>query len=171
MSLPSQEELQRLFEYVPSTGELIWKVRDDVGPEWNTRYAGTPALNTKSWKGYLYGTLSGKSVRAHRVIWKLIYGQEPNKIDHINGVRDDNRKDNLRSISTAENQKNTKKRSDNTSGITGVTFDKRRNNYRVYINVNRKQIHIGYFKSLDEAIEARKAAEVKFNFHPNHGRN
>ncbi|AFC21950.1 HNH endonuclease [Cronobacter phage vB_CsaM_GAP32] len=168
--LPSQEELKRIFDYDESTGALTWKYREDAEPEWNTRYAGKPALTTVHAKGYLYGTLLNKSVRAHRVIWKLLYGVEPNKIDHINGVRDDNRKENLRSVTTQENQKNLKKRSDNKSGYSGVQYRKDIGKYRAYITVDKKQVSLGVFETIEEAIKIRKEAEIKYNFHPNHGR-
>ena len=69
-NLPPQAELHELLDYDPLTGILLWRYRPQELGSWNSRYAGKPALASKNKKGYLYGSLSGSTVRAHRVIWK-----------------------------------------------------------------------------------------------------
>lgn len=169
-ALPSQSKLRDLFDYNPDTGELFWKFRPDQSGSWNARYAGKPALQSKNKKGYLYGSLGGKTVRTHRVIWKWLTGIDADNIDHINGIRDDNREVNLRNVSILDNQKNQKKRSDNSTGRTGTRIRKDTGKVQAYICVNGQQISLGCFNTLDEANAVRTEKEIEYGFHPNHGR-
>lgn len=168
--LPSQEYLNSIFEYDAITGELKWKFRLEGTKAWNTRYANQLALNSVHRKGYLYGSLGRLTVRTHRVIWKLLYDTEPVQIDHINGIRSDNRQINLRGATAEDNQKNTKLRTDNKSGCVGVQFRKDIEKWRAYINVNKKQVNLGTFDTKNDAIKARKTADLKYEYHKNHGR-
>lgn len=168
--LPSQEELQDLLDYDPATGILTWKHRPDHVGSWNVQNAGQPAFTSVTSKGYLYGSLGDLTVRAHRVIWKWLYGEEPDQLDHIDGNPANNRRANLRSVTPEENQRNTKMRSDNTSGVVGVQYRKDTNKWRAYISVKSSQLNLGSFETMEEAIEARQAAEIEHGFHPNHGR-
>lgn len=126
--------------------------------------AGTP-----NGDGYLCVKVNGVRYRVHRIIWLMTYSQWPvGQIDHINGVRDDNRIENMRDVSVTGNQQNQHKRIDNTSGVTGVTSD--RGCWIAKIRANGQRLHLGRFKTLEEAAAARRAAEVSYGFHPNHGR-
>lgn len=103
----------------------------------------------------------GKSVniKMHR----LIMNDFSNKvIDHINHNTLDNRKQNLRIVTRVQNQMNMSKRKDNTSGFTGVHFNKRSDKWMATIQVNYKSINLGTFKNKEDAIEARKKAEEKY---------
>lgn len=93
-----------------------------------------------------------------------------NDIDHINGNTQDNRLINLREVSHSENVKNARRRNDNTSGVSGVHWEKRRNKWRAYIKVANRRKYLGYFENFTDAVAARRAAEKLYNFHPNHGR-
>lgn len=109
--------------------------------------------------GYWHGRFCGKDMYAHRVVWFLHYGEWPSEcIDHINGVRTDNRVDNLRSVSRRVNIKNSKRRSDNTTGVTGVSYDKRRCRYVASLRVNGVDLSLGRYKTIEEAAAAVKAA-------------
>lgn len=91
-------------------------------------------------------------------------GKKGYEIDHINGDTLDNRKGNLRKISHADNMKNKKRYSNNSSGFNGVGLCKR-NKYKQWyasIRINNKDIHLGYFKTKEEAIKARKKADKKY---------
>ena len=97
--LPPQEELEKLLEYDPETGGLTWKERPREmfleewhQRKWNTRYAGQPALTSTLKGGYKYGNLFDQKVLAHRVIWKMVTGEDPQDVDHIDGNRWNNRK-------------------------------------------------------------------------------
>jgi len=69
-----------------------------------------------------------------------------------------------------ENTKNRARRSDNKSGITGVYWDKKASRWRATIHCAGKRLNLGFFDTLQEATAARKLAEKKAGFHPNHGR-
>lgn len=180
--LPTQEVLLSLMEYDPDTGSLLWKDRPlDLFKDgkqsahhnmaaWNAKCAGKPALNSLR-DGYLRGRLLGEFVYAHRVIWKMMTGDEPDLIDHINGIRSNNRWCNLRSIDARNNAMNSALRSDNTSGVVGVTWDPRfGGKWVAQIFVGQERIFLGQYDEIGDAVRARKAAERKHNFHPNHGR-
>ena len=176
-STPSQKFLLECFDYNPDTGVLRWKVRPrehfkkqcDFNT-WNTKYAGTRVKYLAS-NGYLRVSINGKRHAAHRVIWLIMYNKLPKyELDHINHDRTDNRIVNLREVTARENKKNYSKRTDNTSGVTGVCWDKRRSKWlaRIYINKNEK--HIGYFVNIEEAITAVSNARKINAYHVNHGK-
>lgn len=98
---------------------------------------------------------SNQTVRMH---W-IIAGKEN---DHKDRNPLNNRKDNLRKASSAENAQNHSKRKDNTSGITGVTFNKRMEQWQVCININKKRVHLGYFINKEDAIITRLQAEAQY---------
>ena len=169
--LPTQARLRETLDYNPATGELTWKYRPDLKGSWNTKYAGKKALYyPHPKKGYRVGNIDGVRYMAHRIIWVWLYGTEPDSIDHINGVRTDNRQANLRSVFALMNQQNQKRRIDNTTGCVGVRFRKDTGKYQSHINHLRKQICLGSFDTLEEAIDARKRGETQYEFHENHGR-
>ena len=178
-------ELRKLVELDPSTGKMTWKHRDasyfkDSGGRytqdraarvWNTRYAGKPAFDAPHRMGYLTGTLFYKDLLAHRVVWALVYGEWPsNTIDHINGVKTDNSPENLRDVKHIENMRNQKARSNNTSGVTGVSLDNSRRKFEAYITVSGEKKCLGRFDSISDASAARSSANEAVGFHENHGR-
>ena len=181
--LPAPEEIRKLLRYEPDTGKLYWLERtpdlfedgkqsaERVCVSWNTRYAGKEAFTADRGTGYRHGKIFNRDYFAHRVIWAMTHDEWPaDQIDHINGVRDDNRLENLRSVSHAENLKNQKVRSDNNSGHVGVIWRPNRFKWEAQIRVDNRLVYLGRFFSKDDAIAARKAAEVKYGFHENHGR-
>jgi len=91
----------------------------------------------------------------------VIFGSPPNGlfVDHINGNRLDNRNENIRFVSRAQNAMNSKVPNNNPFGAKGVSFDKRRKKYRAYIKINQRQIFLGHFKDINSAVEARKTKE------------
>lgn len=94
----------------------------------------------------------------------------PDVIDHINGVKDDNRISNLRSVSFKENMKNMPLKSSSSTGVTGVEARKEHGFYVASITVDGKRKYLGSFKLLDDAKQARKEANALYGFHENHGR-
>ena len=180
--LPSPELLRKLLRYESETGKLFWRERDVslfsggthsdkcVCDGWNTRHAGNEAFLTDDGKGYMQGSINDRMYFAHRIIWAVVHGEWPSEqIDHINGIRDDNRIVNLRCVSNAENGKNQKIPSNNTSGHVGVVWSKIRRKWDARIKVDGVAMHIGTFTDKADAINARKRAEVEHGFHPNHG--
>jgi len=181
-NLPSPELLRKLLRYEPNTGKLYWRERTPdmfVGGKrssewsckaWNGKHAGKEAL-TSLVQGYQCGPVFGKPYLAHRVIWAIWSGDWPSEqLDHINGDRCDNRIENLRSVSHAENGRNQKLRVDSSSGACGVYWNKRSHKWHAQININNVRKHLGFFIEKSDAIAARKEAEDKYGFHANHGR-
>lgn len=161
----TQAKLKEVLHYDPETGDFTW-----VTSPANCIKAGDKAGSKDSY-GYHKIALGGKTYKAHRLAWLYTNGEFPeDAIDHINGVRDDNRLVNLRAVTTRENQQNQKKFIHNTSGTTGVHWHKGAQKWVARIFTNGKRIHLGSFEALALAIEARKAADRLYNFHPNHGR-
>lgn len=176
-SLVSPAELRKLLACDPATGELTWRQRPlemfplrRAGRAWNTKYAGARALDRIDASGYRSGTVFNRKVYAHRAVIALITGAWPDSVDHINGDRSDNRIENLRSVNHATNLRNTKRRADNMSGHCGVFWIKRDRKWQAKIRVDQRQIYLGRFERLDDAVTARKEAEVLYGFHENHGR-
>ena len=133
---------------------------------WNTRYAGKEAFVAISALGYKEGPFLGKHYKAHRIIWKLVNGHEPKgQIDHINGVRADNRFANLRDVTGSENQRNAGVRCDNKSGTPGV-FQRKNGKFSVIIQGK----HCGSADTLEDAIKMRVALQTAEGFHKNHGK-
>ncbi len=174
------ELLRALLRYDAETGALFWKERPvemfiqpleaavSRARRWNARYAGRPALTHKL-SGYLRGSVCSKTMLAHRVAWAIHHGAwTEDYLDHINGVRDDNRIVNLREVDDAENHRNMKRPSNNKSGVIGVFFEAGKWRARI---TDRRRIHnLGSFETKEEAVAARKRGERQFGFHENHGR-
>lgn len=161
----TQKRLKELLCYDPGTGvftNLISRSPSAV--------AGAVAGWIDIHNGYIQIQIDGRNYPSHRLAWLYVYGEFPiHEIDHTNGKRDDNRIVNLRAVTSSENSKNSKIRSTNTSGITGVSWCKNSNKWMVQISDNKKQINLGRFSDKFEAICARKSAENRLGYHPNHG--
>lgn len=129
----------------------------------------------KTWpapNGYLYCWHEGKRRRHHVVVWELDNGPVPRgyEIDHINGVRTDNRIENLRLVTRSQNMKNAKTYITNRSGATGVCWHKQKKKWRARLIHEYKQIHLGYYDDWFDAVCARQSANNRYGFHENHGR-
>lgn len=113
----------------------------------------------KNARGYVENKSKTERLLLHRYIFEEIDGYI---IDHINRDKLDNRKSNLRYATKSQNGMNKCIQSNNTSGYTGVYWDKSRNKWLVSIQVNSKQINLGRYNNINEAIEVRKNAELKY---------
>lgn len=151
--------------YDRDTGILIWK----ISPAKNVK-AGTIA-GSKTNRGYLVVNMRGRRVLAHRLAWELTYGPIPDgkEVDHINHNRLDNRISNLRLVTRQTNLRNQSQYKNNTSGATGVCYDKNSNKWRAHITIDGVTKSLGRYNDLESAISARKAAELENGFHENHG--
>lgn len=151
--------LRDKLEYSKDSGLLVWLPRNDE--RWNVRYSGKPAGSIGS-EGYVVicPKISGKlyRVKAHRLAWFMSYGRIPSILDHINGVRSDNRLANLREVSIGKNNKNKARYSNNSSGATGVYWHKQRRKWCARLKVNGVNEHIGVY----DDFEAAKAAAIAF---------
>lgn len=173
----TQDIALQVLSYNPNSGELTWRSRP---PEmfktkrsfsiWNKRYPGKIA-GTRAVRGYIHVRILGKNLIAHRLIWLMVFGSWPKgEIDHINGVKTDNRLPNLRLVDRVENSRNAARRINNKSGITGVSWDKALSKWHVRIGFNGKTHHVAYTNCIKEAERLRKEAENRIGFHRNHGR-
>ena len=113
--------------------------------------------------GYWKIKFQGKGYLAHRLAFYLMGIEPPTYVDHINGVRDDNRWCNLRPTSFASNTHNQKRRKNNSSGLKGVSYHKRIGKYSSKITVRYEQKHLGYFDCPEDAHEAYKKAADKYH--------
>ena len=175
-TLPEWGELLDRFEYLPQTGELIRKwlpityFKSEVNQrQYNSRYAGETTGCTNS-LGYSIVGIGDKLYAAHRVVWKWVTGDEPGKlIDHLNGIKRDNRFENLRELTKGqENQRNNFLSSNNTSGHTGVNLYSN-GKWVVSGTVDYKKVHLGYYDDFEKAVEVRREWEKETGFTERHG--
>jgi len=148
--LPSQDRLNELFE--ASGPDLIARVSRGC-----VRCGSVCGYMRKD--GYVRVKVDGALVMAHRIVWKMFNGDEPDFIDHINGVRSDNRIDNLRAATKAINSLNESLRADSQSGFVGVSWhtptDRRKTpKWVAKIARGGESLHIGYFHDLKLAVLA-----------------
>ncbi len=161
----TQEKLKSLFRYNPHTGQFTRLV--SLG---NNAPAGLSAGYTKTNKGKKYRLIriEGTDYPAHRLAYLYMNGHMPeNQIDHIDGNGSNNTWKNLSPVTNQENARNRRLQSNNTSGVTGVRL--RRGKWMARIKVDGIDISLKTSEDKFEAICARKSAEVKYKFHPNHG--
>ncbi|MBT0780540.1 HNH endonuclease [Paracoccus sp. pheM1] len=164
--------LRQLLRYDAQTGKLFWRQRGSewfkqsprrsrqhACANWNSRYAGSEAFTAMGDDGYLRGRVLGTAYLAHRVIWALETGEWPQEqIDHSNGDRADNRRENLREATPSENTRNRSVQSNSKSGVKGVSWEKRRGKWRSTIKLHGKQTHLGQFDTIEAARAAYDAA-------------
>lgn len=110
--------------------------------------------------GYVTAFVNNKQVYLHRFIMNI--NNSKIQIDHINRNRSDNRKENLRFCTNAENGKNKRVLDSNTSGHVGIRYDKRRNYWYASIEVNGKNHYLGSSKNIEEVVKLREKAELQY---------
>ena len=159
----NKEIIRDLFDH--RDGDLYWKERPS-----NRVDVSKPAGYVKH-NGYKQIKIKNKNYLTHRLIWLYVHGKFPeNTIDHINGIRHDNNIENLRDVSQKENNKNKAKHKNNTSGYVGVCWNRDSDKWMARIAVDGKLKYLGLFNILEDAAAARQQADIKYNFHENHGR-
>jgi hypothetical protein len=146
--------IEEYLSYNPETGEIRW-IKSPHG----CIKVGQIAGNIES-SGYRVIMLAGRTYKAHRLAFLLMTGVWPDKIDHINQKRDDNRWCNLRSVDSKQNGTNRKVSTNNTSGVVGVAWHKTKHKWSASIRVNGRIKHLGDFGNLEEAAIARRNAEL-----------
>ncbi|HYD58974.1 MAG TPA: HNH endonuclease signature motif containing protein [Noviherbaspirillum sp.] len=121
---------------------------------------------SKNGHGYILIGLPEGRFRAHRLAWLYVCGEWPkNEVDHINGVRSDNRIANLRDVSRRTNNENRREAQCNnrSSGLLGVTWSGRHKKWAASIRVNRKNKHLGLWETKEEAHEAYVCAKRRLH--------
>jgi len=171
------EYVRECLDYNPETGVLTWKNRprnhfssDWKWKGWNTRYSGKPA-GTPASNGYLQIVFKPRFLQAHRLAWLISSGKWPAfQIDHINGIKTDNRISNLREATHAENCMNLGLRKSNTSGVKGVFWHKVANKWAAAIGVKGKRLHLGLFEKIEDATDRIRLAREEYHADfANHG--
>jgi hypothetical protein len=150
------ERLRELLSYDPLTG-IFRRVVARQGV-----HVGMIAGSVNN-HGYRHVGLDGSDYREHRLAFLYMTGKFPDfDVDHRNLDRADNRWVNLRHASRSENNANTPRRRDNSSGSKGVGFHKGKSKWRARIRVNGRQFHLGYFEAPEEAHQAYVGAARKY---------
>ena len=161
--LPSIEELRKVFRADFETGKLYRIQADGSGRE---------VKGSDNGRGYLIVVFNNRNIRKHRLIFALATGRWPRgEIDHINHDKTDNRLSNLREVSPRDNCRNMPMNTRNKSGCSGVYYQTSSGRWLVKIGRYGTDTYeyLGLYEHLDDAIAARKAAEVRHGYHPNHG--
>lgn len=144
------EALREVLDYDKDSGLFTWKkptsLRVSIGEIAGARMAA----------GYISIGLYGTKHYAHRLAWLHAYGMAPSlHVDHINGVKHDNRLCNLRDVGRSTNLQNMMaKPKSSKSPLFGATFDAGRSKWTAQIKVNGKNIHLGRFETAEEAHAA-----------------
>lgn len=156
------ERLRELVEYDPATGVMTWK-KSRPGVKVSKAIG---AIRD----GYRRASVDRKSYAVHRLAWLYVHGEWPNgEIDHINGVRDDNKLINLRVASRQQQTANSRVKSDNLSGAKGVCWHAKEKLWRARIWLSGRATSLGYFRTKEEAECAyRAAAERHFGEFASH---
>jgi hypothetical protein len=169
----TQEYLHSILNYEPEKGVFTWKLRpidyfknERAMKIWNVRYSGKKAGCTNT-IGYEVISILKKRYLAHRLAWLYVYGILPDfDIDHINGIRNDNKLINIRQANRSENLQNQRVcRSNNKStGLLGAYYDKLQDKFYSQIVLNNKKTWLGLFNT---AIDAHNAyVSAKRELHP-----
>lgn len=150
----TQDYLKTIFDYELETGQLIWRYRENVPKQWNTRYAGKVAGCLNEF-GYMSVTVNGSYQLVHRLIWLYVHGKWPGEeLDHVNGDKADNRIVNLREATRSQNMANLE--------APGLGTWRRGNRYRAQITVNGSKIYLGWFSTEEEANQAYLEAKDRY---------
>lgn len=175
--IPSAEYLRTLLRYDPATGKLYWRER---GREqfktikgWQTFdrfFAGKEAGGVRGREKRVYLKLPEGVFMAHRIAWTMYHGSPPEHVvDHIDGDPSNDRINNLRAVSFAVNGRNRRAPSNNTSGVSGVSWYTRAARWRGNVRMDGKVVWQKFFKTLDEAAVATRAKRLELGFTERHG--
>ena len=161
----SDDELREKLYFDPLTNLIRWKIANPPYPIGHQAYA----LRKKN--GYRIVRLKRVNYMEHRLIWFFVYGAWPkNGLDHKNGIKDDNRLDNLRDVSvTVNNQNNRRPHQDKIKNTPlGVTFlwrakKEKTKKYRAAISIDGKGVFLGKFHTPEEAHQCYLEAKRKLH--------
>lgn len=131
-------------------------------------------INSNKWyalwmpqsKSYVAVRSSSRSLGQRHIIYmhrEIMNNPHGLQVDHINHDTLDNRLENLRLATVSENQCNRRLQGNNTSGYKGVSWNKEKGKWRSYISINKVQIHLGFYDSVDDAYNEYKKASKKYH--------
>lgn len=162
----TQDRLKKYVHYDPASGIFTWARNFTTGRYRRRKGWDATIEHGKKYRGVC---LLGEKYYAHRLAFLYMEGAiPPDQVDHIDHDRSNNAWENLRHSDNQTNQCNLPLRKCNTSGHHGVA--KRYGAWGAVIAVNGKHHYLGVYDRKEDAIKARKAAEVKYGFHENHGK-
>jgi len=149
--------VRELFHVDPESGQLVRKI--SRGPQ----SAGS-AAGSLGGTGYLQVDVDGRKYLVHRLIWLHVHGSLPQRLDHADGDRTNNRIANLRPCSQSQNSANRKRpRRAGRGRFKGVSWHKKSQQWRAYIVIDGKQRHLGFFSRERDAARAySRAAKEAF---------
>ena len=154
----TQDRLKELLRYCKDSGVFSWRINRKGGVK-----SGQCCSCVDS-AGYVVIRVDGRLYRGHRLAWLHEHGVFPNElIDHINGIKSDNRILNLRLCTKSQNAQNAKPHIDNTSGFKGVSFCRNTKKWVADICVNGSSHRLGYFVDIEDAKRARASAELELH--------
>jgi len=160
-------DIKKALHYNPQTGEFTRRCNT------NRWLKGEIAGHKEKQSGYIRVHFNNKLYQAHVLAWAYMTGYYPKfpeeEIDHIDHIRHNNKWNNLRLSNKANNQKNATLSKANKSGVSGAGFHSRDRIWFANIRVDSKLINLKISVDKFECICARKSAELKYNFHSNHG--
>jgi hypothetical protein len=154
----TQEYLHHLFDY--KDGHFYWK---NLASKYSNAKIGNKAGTSKRQNGYLYIRILGKVYLHHRMIFLHQYGYLPKMLDHIDGIRHNNKIENLRECSFSENGFNKKLTNKNTSGHKNVVWSKQRKKWRVQMRVYGKNLSFGFYDDIELASLVAEEAREKYH--------
>lgn len=144
----TQDELHQICNYDCNTGLLTWVTTR------NAKAVKGSQVGCHDKNGYLVTMINKKNYFVHRLIWLYVHGEFPKTIDHINGIKNDNRLSNLRNCTISDNAKNKSLFANNKTGYKGVSWCNRSNKYQATCKVNGKKKWLGYFHNVLDAANA-----------------
>ncbi|WP_376962645.1 HNH endonuclease signature motif containing protein [Azospirillum sp. A26] len=154
--MPTQERIKELLAYDQNTGMFVWR----VAPSRRVNI-GMPAGCINS-RGYVRIKIDGRLYMAHRLAWLYMTGEWPDEeVDHINRNSADNRWINLRAANRSQNMGNISKNRNNTSGVKGVCWDKKRGMWQARLQASARFKHLGHFADINDAAAAYADAARK----------
>lgn len=154
----TQELVKKLFKYDPKEGILRWNYRKQ-----GSRLGRIAGYFSKG-SGHYYTSIGHVGYYTHIIIWLYMTGEWPTiLIDHKDGNKINNKWENLRLATKSQNGMNAKLRVDNTSGCKGVYRHKPSGKWHVRIHANNVAYSLGYFATYEEAVAARREAEIKYH--------
>lgn len=166
-----EEYSKKYLKYDPDSGDLTYKIASKM----NRIKPGTKVDKLGPYGYYrisLFVERQKVDVQVHRLVWFMHYGAWPDgDIDHIDHVKTNNKIKNLRCVTPAQNMMNTGVPKNNTSGYTGVTWNKTAKKWQAQYIFKGKCFYLGVFNDKDEAAECVRISRLERGFHKNHGEN
>lgn len=153
----TQEHLHEVLAYNLETGLFVWRIRLS-GPDRVGKVAGSVTVN-----GYIQVWVDGRAYLAHRLAWFYVKGVWPVRIDHRDQNKKNNAWDNLREATQPQNMANVRTHKSNSSGFKGVSPRTKHGVYIARIKQNYKNVHLGCFKTAEEAAAAYRAKALELH--------